>query len=139
MLQDDEPGEDITPYFQKASDFIQEARDSGGTCLVHCKTGMSRSSAFVLAHMLLTIPDKSLAECLAHARFRRPRTAPNGGFMEQLVGLETKLRDGVSTVDVEAYKEHRFDDVATFVIGDPPAEPVDFDSSGHARRSPVKK
>nr|XP_002120412.1 uncharacterized protein LOC100180990 isoform X2 [Ciona intestinalis] len=63
--------------------FIDEARRSGGKCLVHCKMGISRSSATVAAYLMkerLWTKKRALEfteEC-------RSITHPNPSFLEQL-------------------------------------------------------
>ena len=47
---------------------------------------------------------------------KRPVTAPNYGFMEQLVEYEQKLFDGTVTFDLAKYKQHRFKDASLFEL-----------------------
>lgn len=106
--------EQIKPHFETASNFLDEVKAAGTACLVHCKSGMSRSSAFVLAHMMKSM-GMTLRSALIHTKERRPRASPNAGFMAQLVEYEIELR-GKATIDVDKYKEHRFDAVDTFEL-----------------------
>ena len=53
---------------------------------VHCQVGMSRSTSFVLAHLLLR-GDTSLADAFASVKERRPRASPNAGEGALVLGL----------------------------------------------------
>lgn len=110
----DSVDESIKPHFEAACKFLEEVKEAGTACLVHCMSGMSRSSAFVLAHMVKSL-GMTLREAMIHTKERRPRASPNAGFMRQLVEWEIE-QHGKPTIDVEKYKEHRFDAVDTFEL-----------------------
>lgn len=110
----DSTDESIKPHFESACSFLEEVKEAGTACLVHCMSGMSRSSAFVLAHMVKSL-GMTLRDAMVHTKERRPRASPNPGFMAQLVEWEVE-QHGKATVDVEKYRAHRFDDVATFEL-----------------------
>lgn len=114
----DKPEEAIRPFFEEADDFMNIARSAGKSVLVHCQSGMSRSAAFVLAHMMRSLK-MSLAAAIAHTRERRKRAAPNSGFFGQLAAYEEELT-GKITVDVDKYATHRFDPVENFIVGPVP-------------------
>jgi protein-tyrosine phosphatase len=150
---EDEPAADASVFFCTANDYLTEVRNiylrgERAAAMVHCKTGMSRSSTMVLCHMLLTegmldyiadftdrrsmlaetnsfhgLPHRAckhitLRDALAYIRERRPRASPNAGFMQQLVELEAQLHNGTVSIDLEKYKRDRFGDVRTFCIGE---------------------
>merc|ERR1719232_378734 len=75
----DDPTEDATPYFESAHAFLQDVKTKGKVVLVHCQTGMSRSTTMVLAHLLMST-DMSLKDALHFIKERRPRASPNAGF-----------------------------------------------------------
>lgn len=98
----DVPSESIQRHLRPAFAFIEEAKESGGACLVHCKAGVSRSVTIVLAY-LISIEGLSLAEGLMKVRKTRPWVAPNHGFMAQLLSLEE-----TSSVNLAMYMEDHF-------------------------------
>ena len=61
----------IEANFEEAIEFIGQAKEKKGACLVHCSHGMSRSVTFVLAY-LIEKKEMSLSEALAFTRNLRP-------------------------------------------------------------------
>lgn len=106
--------DDIAKFFKSACDFIEDARQSGKSVLVHCTMGMSRSCSIVLAY-LVRHQGMSLAQALMHVKERRPVTSPNPGFMTQLIQFEKESR-GKATIDQEKYATSRFGDVKEYMI-----------------------
>jgi len=80
----------IAIHFTEVADFIDGALEGGGKILVNCQMGVSRSSAAVLAYLMLrqnmTAVD-ALIECRKHRDVR-----PNDGFLRQLAELDNNLR-----------------------------------------------
>lgn len=80
---DDHEQEDIVKYFPRSMKFIHDAINSGGTVLVHCMAGMSRSASMCIAYL-------AWGEGLAYdAAFKAVKSAracvsPNLGFIFQL-------------------------------------------------------
>jgi protein-tyrosine phosphatase len=87
----DDVGEDIKSVFSKSIDFVREARSTGGTVVVHCQAGISRSATIVLA-FLMTEENMTLREAFLHTKERRPMVGPNAHFFKQLGELEDELR-----------------------------------------------
>ncbi|KAH7961509.1 dual specificity protein phosphatase 19 [Rhipicephalus sanguineus] len=73
----------------KMCDFVDEALSSGGSVLVHCNAGVSRSCALVLAFLILR-RGMDLHEALEKTRTARPVVRPNEGFLRQLKELRQK-------------------------------------------------
>lgn len=96
-LQDVEEQE-IVPFFSQATDFINEAQQSGGKLLLHCHEGKSRSITLALAYLMQT-KHWTLKQALEFVTEARPCASPNAGFMTQLLTLEEKLH-GKQTVKV---------------------------------------
>eukprot|EP00026_Physarum_polycephalum_P003029 Phypoly_transcript_03038.p1 GENE.Phypoly_transcript_03038~~Phypoly_transcript_03038.p1 ORF type:complete len:836 (+),score=135.47 Phypoly_transcript_03038:48-2510(+) len=80
----DSSGEDITCLFYETIDFIEDARLHGGSILIHCSQGVSRSSSFVILYLMWQFRwDFNKA----HAWVRKIRfiSNPNPGFTGQLM------------------------------------------------------
>ncbi|KAL3481613.1 protein-tyrosine phosphatase-like protein [Aspergillus californicus] len=82
---DDLDDENLLEHFPSAIKFIQSGLDSGGSVLVHCAMGKSRSAticiAYLLHHQRSALTPQS---ALAFLRESRPLCEPNPGFMKQL-------------------------------------------------------
>ncbi|XP_052747503.1 dual specificity protein phosphatase MPK-4 [Bicyclus anynana] len=79
----DVPKEDLISHLPECNDFIRQAIASGGTVLVHCYFGVSRSAAVVIAYVMekygLCYEDAFLL-----AKSKRRFIGPNVGFVAQL-------------------------------------------------------
>ncbi len=69
--------------------FINEVIDKGGTVIVHCAAGISRSSSIVIYYLMRKYRC-SYAEALNHLKSVHPRANPNVGFSAQLSRINTK-------------------------------------------------
>lgn len=83
LKMDDIPEENASRFFQVSSDFIMNAIKNGGTVLVHCAMGISRSVTILMYYLMKTLHISS-EEALQMVRNCRPIAQPNPGFMEQL-------------------------------------------------------
>ncbi len=81
----------IIDYFEKGNEFIDKCKLMGGTCLVHCKLGVSRSTAFVIAYLIKT-ENLSADDAFAFVKKKRSSIKPNDGFMKQLHIYEKIIR-----------------------------------------------
>jgi len=82
-LRDHSYGESLYQAVTRAYPYITNALKSGGTVLVHCAAGMSRSVSAVIFYLMRTyfIPyEQALALC----KSRRPISQPNRGYERQL-------------------------------------------------------
>ncbi|KYR02772.1 putative protein tyrosine phosphatase [Tieghemostelium lacteum] len=88
-LLDDET-QNISKHFEETYNFIDDCISNGGTVLVHCFAGISRSSTICIAYLMkkLRLP---FEEALAMVREVRQFVEPNGGFVKQLKHFETQL------------------------------------------------
>jgi hypothetical protein len=80
---EDCPTENLLQHFTHSTEFILAAICSGGTVLVHCLAGASRSPS-VVAAFLMEVYRLSPADAIAKIRQSRPLVRPIVGFMDQL-------------------------------------------------------
>ena len=106
---------DLLSILDEAFAFIDDAKQNNGAVLVHCQVGMSRSASVVIAY-LMCVEKMSLHAAFVLVKGKRPVTAPNYGFMEQLVEYEQQLFNGKTTFDLTTYKQHRFKDASLFEL-----------------------
>ncbi|KAL5050331.1 hypothetical protein BDW71DRAFT_123915 [Aspergillus fruticulosus] len=82
---DDLDDENLLEHFPSAIKFIQSGLDAGGSVLVHCAMGKSRSATVCIAYLLHRQRSAFTPQsALALLRESRPLCEPNPGFMEQL-------------------------------------------------------
>ncbi|KHJ43677.1 dual specificity phosphatase, catalytic domain protein [Trichuris suis] len=86
----DQESENILEHVSKVNDFIHAARLTGGSVLVHCMLGISRSVTFVIAYVM-SVTDLGWREALKVVRSTRHRASPNFGFKRQLQAFEKSL------------------------------------------------
>ncbi|KAM4778581.1 protein phosphatase Slingshot homolog 3 isoform 2-T2 [Cyanocitta cristata] len=79
----DEEAAELLPHWNDTFLFLSRVRAAGGRALVHCRMGLSRSAATVLAYAMKEF-GWSLERALRHVRHCRPSVLPNPGFMRQL-------------------------------------------------------
>ena len=82
---------DIIPFFKQSNDFINQVRGVGGKILIHCKLGISRSAAIVIAY-LIKYYGFNFNSALKFIKKQRERINPNAGFIEQLKQYEKKSK-----------------------------------------------
>lgn len=82
--------EDISILFYRTLKWVDDAIQSGGRVLIHCREGVSRSSTMIIAYLMWKY---SLPYDTAHERLRRVRTIcnPNTGFICELLKLGRRL------------------------------------------------
>ncbi|NWX49834.1 DS22A phosphatase, partial [Steatornis caripensis] len=76
--------------FKECIKFIHECRLGGGSCLVHCLAGVSRSTTILVAY-LMTVTELGWEGCLAATKAARSYVGPNLGFQQQLQEYEETL------------------------------------------------
>lgn len=86
----DVPQANIALHFNEVVEFIEEGLEGGGKVLVNCQMGVSRSSAAVLAYLMMR-HSMTAVEALTEVRKHRD-VRPNDGFLRQLAELDNKLR-----------------------------------------------
>jgi len=80
--------EDVHTYnlndaFFRSHKFINQSLEAGGTVLVHCSQGISRSSSIVCYYMMHEL-EMSAKEALYFLKESHPIARPNQGFFSQL-------------------------------------------------------
>ena len=78
-------------YMDSMVDWMSIALAEGGTVLVHCIWGKSRSVACVVAFLMRT-QGMTLDLALSYVQEKRPVAKPNEGFMQQLRLYEKGMR-----------------------------------------------
>jgi protein-tyrosine phosphatase len=81
----------MTPYFEQACQFIEEARQEKGSVLVHCVCGVSRSTTLCCAY-LMKHHSMTIEQALVQLRSRRHIVQPNNGFLRQLILYNEQLQ-----------------------------------------------
>ncbi|XP_070773042.1 protein phosphatase Slingshot homolog 2b [Enoplosus armatus] len=79
----DEEATDLLAYWNDTYKFISRAKKAGSKCLVHCKMGISRSAATVIAYAMKEF-GWDLKKAFDYVKERRAVTKPNPSFMRQL-------------------------------------------------------
>jgi protein-tyrosine phosphatase len=83
----DYEGFELFEFFEKANDFMKGCKINGGVVLVHCKYGISRSVAFVIAY-LIKYMKYTVDYAIKFLMDKRKKIKPNEGFLEQLYKYE---------------------------------------------------
>lgn len=114
----DRADDDITPYLEQLTVFVRDACQADGKILVHCNSGISRSSAAVLACLLRWGPrccdehhgeGLSLLKAYAWLKERRPMASPHPIYMSQLCDYEVRLTGGEPSLNSNTYNNNRFE------------------------------
>ena len=86
----DEPCYDISTDALNAIQFINEGVENGDKILVHCRSGISRSSTVVLLYLMIS-RGYTLKNALTLLRCARPFIKPNSGFMQYLQSVDSVI------------------------------------------------
>ena len=81
---------DLLKEFDRTNRFIQEAKEQGTSCLVHCKMGVSRSASVVLAYLMKEF-NWNYEQAFQFTKQKRNCINPNDGFKQQLATYESIL------------------------------------------------
>lgn len=88
----DSPSFNLLKHIEEAHSFIEAAKQTKGTLLIHCHAGISRSTT-ILASYIMRERGMTRDAALDMIRTYRCSISPNEGFMEQLLTYEEKLRE----------------------------------------------
>ena len=83
FIIEDDKDENITAYCNTAHTIISRALQKKKKVMVHCKAGMSRSAALVIAYLMIE-HKWQYEEAYLHVKNKRAIIAPNEGFVRQL-------------------------------------------------------
>ncbi|CAF4158256.1 unnamed protein product [Rotaria magnacalcarata] len=87
---DDDISADIRKHFEQSNNFLHLNQQKGEKVLVHCKMGISRSSAIILAY-LMNYRYKNLYAAYDYLLQCRRVALPNAAFFLHLVRYENEL------------------------------------------------
>ena len=108
---EDASREPIEMFFDEAVEFISAHRSADEAVLVHCKSGVSRSSTVVLAYLLIEAR-MPLLDAFHLVRAKRNIVTPNIGFMRKLIELEISI-NGKASLDLRKYADWYTADFST--------------------------
>uniref|UniRef100_A0A8C6H7D3 Dual specificity phosphatase 28 n=1 Tax=Mus spicilegus TaxID=10103 RepID=A0A8C6H7D3_MUSSI len=87
----DDPAEDLLTHLEPTCAAMEAAVRDGGSCLVYCKNGRSRSAAVCTAY-LMRHRGHGLDRAFQMVKSARPVAEPNLGFWAQLQKYEQTLQ-----------------------------------------------
>ncbi len=91
LLVYDEPWENITRFFDRCHNFIDEGFKNNVSVIVHCAYGVSRSSTIIISYFMKKY-NWTYVMAYNHVKSYRNVISPNQGFIKQLQQYETDLR-----------------------------------------------
>jgi len=91
--------ESIESLFHEVVDFIEEAKEEGGSVFVHCMQGVSRSVTVCLAYMIYKQKD-TFETVFTQTRAKRSISSPNFGFQVQLIQWYKRLFDPFESLTI---------------------------------------
>lgn len=96
---DDVEDADLARIFPKVCEYIEAARQSGGSVYVHCGAGISRAPSTCTAYIMWK-GQLSYEQAFAIVKRRRPQARPNAGFSKcgGLLGLPPPRRFVLSSI-----------------------------------------
>lgn len=114
----DHPSQNINfEVFKRLALVVQRDMDAGYNVLVHCHAGRSRSATFVLFYQMTLekYKDVPFQDLLAHLFEIHPLTAPNTGFIKQLIKWDNEHRNKESSVDLVKVPQVELDDSSDLI------------------------
>ncbi|XP_051579699.1 dual specificity protein phosphatase 8-like [Myxocyprinus asiaticus] len=83
--------EKLLPWLEKTNEFIDKAKVSNCSVIVHCLAGISRSATIAIAYIMKTM-GLSSDDAYRFVKDRRPSISPNFNFLGQLLEFERALQ-----------------------------------------------
>lgn len=87
----DDNSQSLYPSLEKTYQFIWKAIGNGGTVLVHCAAGISRSASMVI-YFLMKLKGWTYMQSYGYVKTRRPQIDPNQNFARQLVSVSPQAQ-----------------------------------------------
>ncbi|CAF3186126.1 unnamed protein product [Rotaria sp. Silwood2] len=111
----DEPTEQVRPFFQIVFEFIRRHHNLGHSVLIHCQMGISRSATLVIAYLMID-GHKTLGEAFQQVKSVREQIDPNEGFIRQLRELEISLFGETKTLERITFQDLSCDESPKVVM-----------------------
>jgi len=108
LLAADNGSQNIKQYFEEAFTFIDAAKDSKGSVLIHCQAGVSRSPTIAIAYLIKYF-SMSMVDAYKFIKCRRSIISPNLNFMGQLLEFEQGIKDATVSDGVKTANESSLD------------------------------
>ena len=92
----------LLKYVDETNALIKAAKQNSQKILVHCKDGMSRSPAVVIAYMIKHEPAMSNHDyqtAFNNLKYNRGFIAPNAGFIKQLKSYAENVKSEIAKTD----------------------------------------
>lgn len=106
-VEDQEDESTMGEYLEPVADMIEITRLNGGSSVVHCQAGVSRSTTLVLAY-LVKYTSMTLKEAFIHTRGTRPVVRPNKTFWMDLISFESRITRGEASVTMVTVDRKNF-------------------------------
>jgi predicted protein tyrosine phosphatase len=123
----DTTSDDIHQYFNSTFEFIEKSQLDGRSCLVHCKSGKSRSAVIVMAYLMrkYRAPLKEVFRLLL--LLTRGSIKPNSEFLAQLIDYEVEILGTSSMGDQETTVAEEAPILTASSLGLPMSFPEELD------------
>jgi protein-tyrosine phosphatase len=86
----------VTSYFEECYLFIKQGLENG-TVLIHCASGISRSTTFAIAYLMKEY-NWSFEKSFSFVKSKREGTNPNFGFKKQLKSYESEINSRLLSI-----------------------------------------
>jgi protein-tyrosine phosphatase len=100
---EDTERDSIAKHLAVCFGFIDNARQAGGSVMVHCLAGVSRTGAVIVSYLMHHCRI-SLRDAFLLAWRKRPILQPNDGFLEELCHFEQSMFE-VPSLPIQAIKD----------------------------------